>query len=75
MYLKQELKVTYYVRYADDFVILSDDKKYLKDILPKLEGFLNEKLRLMLHEHKVYIKTFDSGVDFLGWIRTSFRNI
>jgi hypothetical protein len=68
MYLKQELKVKYYLRYADDFAILSDDKKYLEDILPKLHIFLNEKLRLTLHEHKVYIKTYDSGVDFLGWV-------
>lgn len=68
MYLKQELRVKYYLRYADDFAILSDDKKYLEDLMPKLHFFLNEKLRLTLHEHKVYIKTYDSGVDFLGWI-------
>ena len=68
MYLKQELRVKYYVRYADDFVILSDNRKYLEDILSKLGKFLKEKLHLTLHEHKVYIKTYDSGVDFLGWI-------
>lgn len=68
MYLKQELKVKYYLRYADDFAILSDNRKYLEDILPKLHVFLNEKLHLTLHEHKVYIKTYDSGVDFLGWV-------
>lgn len=68
MYLKQELRVKYYLRYADDFAILTDDRKYLEDILPKLHIFLNEKLRLTLHKHKVYIKTYDSGVDFLGWV-------
>lgn len=68
MYLKQELRVKYYLRYSDDFAILTDDRKYLEDILPKLHVFLNEKLRLTLHEHKVYIKTYDSGVDFLGWV-------
>lgn len=68
MYLKQELRVKYYIRYADDFAILSDDRKYLEDILPKLHIFLNEKLRLTLHERKVYIKTYGSGVDFLGWV-------
>jgi len=47
---------------------LSDDKKYLEDILPKIHKFLNEKLRLYLHENKVYIKTYVSGVDFLGWV-------
>jgi len=68
MYLKQELRVKYYLRYADDFAVLTDDRKNLEDILPKLHVFLNEKLRLTLHEHKVYIKTYDSGVDFLGWV-------
>lgn len=68
MYLKQELKVKYYLRYADDFAILSEDKEYLEDILAKLQKFLSEKLYLTLHEHKVYIKTYGSGVDFLGWV-------
>jgi RNA-directed DNA polymerase len=68
MYIKQELRVKYYIRYADDFVILSDSEKYLEEILSKINYFLNDKLRLTLHENKVYIKTYASGVDFLGWI-------
>ncbi|MHB8652057.1 MAG: reverse transcriptase domain-containing protein [Minisyncoccota bacterium] len=68
MYVKQELGVKYYVRYADDFVVLSDDKKYLEDLLLKFHDFLNHKLHLSLHEHKVYVKTYGSGVDFLGWV-------
>lgn len=67
MYVKQELRVKYYIRYADDFAIMSTDKKYLEGLLPKFHEFLNMKLRLRLHEHKVYIKTVGSGVDFLGW--------
>ncbi|MBI2482308.1 MAG: group II intron reverse transcriptase domain-containing protein [Candidatus Vogelbacteria bacterium] len=68
MYLKQELRIKYYLRYADDFVILSDNRNYLENILPQLHTFLNEKLGLTLHENKVYIKTYYSGVDFLGWV-------
>lgn len=67
MYIKQELKVKYYIRYADDFAVMSTDKKYLEDLLPKFHEFLNVRLKLRLHEHKVYIKTIGSGVDFLGW--------
>jgi len=73
MYIKQELKVKYYLRYADDFAILSDNRKYLEDVLPRLHIFLNEKLHLELHEHKVYIKTYDSGVDFLGWVHFPYH--
>ena len=66
--MKHELKVKYYIRYADDFVILSDNKYYLSNILSKIDAFLNEKLALKLHPDKVFIKTFASGVDFLGWV-------
>ena len=68
MFVKQELRVKYYLRYADDFTILSDDRKYLEELLLKIETFLNERLKLKLHEDKVYIKTYATGVDFLGWI-------
>jgi len=67
-FMKQELKVKYYIRYADDFVILSDDKKYLKNLLIQINSFLNSKLKLELHPNKVSIETYSSGVDFLGWI-------
>jgi len=68
MYLKQELRVKYYIRYADDFAILSGDKEYLKSLLLKIEEFLQNKLKLTLHEYKVSIKTYASGLDFLGWV-------
>ncbi|MGH7249735.1 MAG: reverse transcriptase domain-containing protein, partial [Minisyncoccia bacterium] len=76
MYVKQELRVKYYIRYADDFVIMSDNRQYLENILFKLNIFLKEKLRLTMHEEKVYVKTYDSGVDFLGWVHfPNYRQI
>lgn len=68
MYVKQELRIKYYIRYADDFIILADNKEYLNSLLLKISKFLSEKLKLTLHEHKVYIKTYASGLDFLGWV-------
>lgn len=67
-YAKHVLKIKYYIRYADDFVILSEDKNYLKNLLPKISEFLNAKLKLTLHPDKVFIKKLASGVDFLGWV-------
>jgi RNA-directed DNA polymerase len=66
-FMKRELKAKYYIRYADDFVILSEDKVYLEELLIKISHFLEQKLKLHLHPDKVYIKTLASGVDFLGW--------
>lgn len=67
-YVKRELKVTHYIRYADDFVVLSRDKASLESLLPEFSRFLEERLKLSLHPDKVFIKTLASGVDFLGWV-------
>ncbi len=67
-FVKHELKVKYYVRYADDFAILSSNRDWLKIILPDIRNFLGNRLKLSLHPNKVSIKTWASGVDFLGWI-------
>lgn len=64
--LKHVFKIKYYIRYADDFVILSHDKAILEELLPKLGDFLNDQLSLELHPNKVSIQTFVSGIDFLG---------
>ena len=67
IYAKQELRIKYYLRYADDFAILADDRQYLEILLSGINAFLNEKLRLKLHQNTI-IKTYASGVDFLGWM-------
>ena len=66
-WMKHQMKVKYYIRYADDFVILSTDKYYLLELTYKISEFLEENLKLSLHPNKVFIKTLSSGVDFLGW--------
>lgn len=67
-YVKHKLKVKYYIRYADDFVVLSEEREYLQSILVKMKEYLENKLKLDMHPDKVFIKTFASGVDFLGWV-------
>lgn len=67
-FVKHTLKTKWYVRYADDFVFLSEDKKWLQEILKQIRDFLWNRLQLELHPHKVSISTFASGVDFLGWV-------
>lgn len=67
-YLKHTLKVRYYLRYADDFVILHDQRPYLEDIIPSVQDFLQSKLDLELHPQKIIFRKFNSGVDFLGYV-------
>jgi len=77
-FVKHILKVKYYIRYADDFVILSPDRTVLEKLLLFIREFLSERLKLSLHSDlpaprtrqagKVFIKTLASGADFLGWV-------
>ncbi len=67
-FVKRELKMKHYIRYADDFVILHQDKAHLTHMRDSVNVFLKEKLKLQLHPDKVFIKTIASGVDFLGWV-------
>ena len=74
-FIKHKLKTKYYIRYADDFVIMSQDKSWLEELLPKMSNFLTDKLMLGLHPDKVFIKTLASGVDFLGWVHFSNHRV
>jgi len=67
-FIKHKLKVKYYIRYADDFVVFSKNKIYLEQLIPQLGKFLGNNLRLTLHPQKLFIRTLASGVDFLGWV-------
>ncbi len=67
-FVKHKLKQKFYIRYADDFVFLSQSRHELENLTPLLEIFLDEKLKLKIHPDKLFIKTFSSGVDFLGWV-------
>lgn len=67
-FVRHKLKAKYYIRYADDFVILSENKKYLEYLIVIIKDFLDRELKLALHPNKIFIKTIYSGVDFLGWV-------
>lgn len=40
-FVKHRLKAKYYIRYADDFVVLSEDKNLLTKVLMEVKHFLN----------------------------------
>lgn len=67
-FAKHEMKAQYYIRYADDFVFLSENREQLENQIPVIEKFLWEELKLEMHPDKVYIKTLSSGLDFLGMV-------
>lgn len=74
-YVKHKLRQKYYIRYADDFLFISEDKSKLVDIIPKIKDFLSKDLALKIHPKKISLKTFASGVDFLGWVHFSDHRV
>ena len=67
-FIKHKLKVKYYIRYADDFIFLSQNKHHLEHLRHGVDVYLRDKLKLELHPSKVHIKTLSSGIHFLGWV-------
>ncbi|MEK7553545.1 MAG: reverse transcriptase/maturase family protein [Patescibacteria group bacterium] len=67
-FIKHKLKTKHYIRYCDDFVILSNNHGQLINYVSEIQKFLADNLKIELHPDKVFIKTFSSGVDFLGWV-------
>jgi len=67
-FAKHGLKEKYYLRYCDDFLILSESKEYLEKLIFPIGNFLKKKIGLNLHPNKIIIQKFRQGVDFLGYV-------
>lgn len=67
-YVKHKLGIKHYIRYADDFVVVSSNKDVLFYYLIEMTNYLIRELHLEIHPNKVLIKTVSSGIDFLGWV-------
>lgn len=67
-FIKHGLKVKYYLRYCDDFIILSQDKEYLENLILLFDNFLKKTLGLSIHPDKIIIRKYNQGIDFLGYV-------
>jgi retron-type reverse transcriptase len=74
-FVKHKLKARHYIRYADDFVFLSDNKDWLESVVVEVADFLEHRLRLRLHPDKIHLKSLASGVDFLGWVNFPYHRV
>lgn len=66
-YIKKELRCRFYVRYNDDFVIISESKGKLEKMKNKIIFFAKEKLLLSIPQEKTSIRKINWGIDFLGF--------
>jgi len=66
-FIKFNLRIKYYLRYMDDFLIFSNEKMGLVEVKEKAGKFLDGSLKLRLHEEKSQIYSTSVGIKFLGF--------
>ncbi len=66
-FVKHKLRVRYYIRYMDDFVILHESRFYLYKIKEEIRLFLIS-IKLKLHTKKSEVFPVVLGIDFLGYV-------
>lgn len=67
-FIKHTLKVRFYIRYVDDFVLLHKNREQLFAWKKDIKDFLTNSLKLDLHPERQYIRPATNGIDFLGYI-------
>ena len=60
-FVKHKLKAKYYLRYVDDFLILSDSRQFLENCRDQITEFVLEKLKLKVHPDKQFIRPISCG--------------
>ncbi|MFW6015058.1 MAG: reverse transcriptase domain-containing protein [bacterium] len=66
-YSKRKLSLKYYVRYADDVVIIVKNREKAKEIKNKLIQFINKKLNLKPNKRKTQIFPINQGINTVGF--------
>ena len=68
-FIKHHLKSRYYLRYCDDFVMLSEQRDKLLKWKAAVEEFLiDNRLKLRLNRKRQFLQPVSNGINFLGYI-------
>lgn len=65
-FIKERLRIKYYVRYMDDFILLHPDREYLEECQAAIAAEL-AKNQMELHPEKTKTFPISSGLRFLGF--------
>jgi hypothetical protein len=66
-WIKGEMKVKYYFRYADDLVILGANKEELHHLLSEIRNYLKTELKLDVKSNYQVFPVSARGIDFVGY--------
>lgn len=67
-WIKEEIRVKHYFRYADDIVILSNSKEKLRQILAFIKNYFHKVLSLDIKANYQIFPVEARGIDFAGYV-------
>ena len=67
-WLKEKKRVKFYFRYADDIVVLHQDKLYLHGLLREIQTYLSDNLKLQIKSNWQIFPVAARGIDFVGYV-------
>ena len=67
-WLKEELHIKHYFRYADDIVILASTKEELHAWFPAIRDYLSGKLKLTVKDNWQIFPVEVRGIDYVGYV-------
>ena len=67
-WIKEDLKIKYYFRYADDIIILSKSKSHLHEVRALIKQYLNDNLKLQIKDNYQVFPVQARGIDFVGYV-------
>lgn len=74
-FIKEDLRERFYIRFADDAVILDQDRDRLKELIPWIEAWFWRERRLELHPRKIEVRKLSQGIDFLGYVTRPYHRV
>ena len=66
-FIKRKLRIKYYIRYMDDFIILLESPEIARSLKNTIKSFVEDELHLELSPEKVRIGHINEGVPFVGY--------
>lgn len=66
-FIKEELRVEYYIRYMDDFILIHHDKVFLEECLTKIKEKLKE-IEMETNAKKTFLQKISDPILYLGFV-------
>lgn len=66
-FIKERLRIKYYIRYMDDFILIHESRDCLEQCYREIEKYLKNRF-MEFNPKKTYIKPITDKIEYLGYI-------